>query len=117
MECPQCHSDDVKRSRRTLLERLLLPMLRAQAFRCRDCRKRFWIGVQWSSVILGVLTMTMVAGVVTTMLVVHQARKDAQSVPPVAVKRYKRRRPSVPQGLPPLSSVPRPADVATASTK
>ena len=30
MECPKCHSDDLTRSRRRLVERLILPLVRAQ---------------------------------------------------------------------------------------
>jgi hypothetical protein len=111
MECPHCHSDDVKRSRRTLFERLLLPILHAHAHRCCDCRKRFWTDVQWGPVILGFVTMTAMVGVIMAVMVAHQSRIRALSPAknPVTAG-YRVRRVRVPKRLPPLSQVPRPVD-------
>ncbi len=44
---------------------LILPVMRAQVFRCRDCKNRFWVGVQWRFVILGFLGVSMAAGFAT----------------------------------------------------
>jgi hypothetical protein len=110
--CPRCHSNDVKRSRRTFTERLVLPMLRGRVFRCRDCKKRFWIDVQWSAVILAGLSMTVAAGIVTAAIVVHQMRvqEAAAAAKAVQIRRYRVRPRPMPRGLPPLSSIPRPGD-------
>lgn len=112
MECPHCHSDDVKRSRRKFHERLVLPLLRAHVVRCRDCKKRFWIDVQWSSVILGFLTIAVTAGVITGVVMAHETRtaESLAAARKAQVKRLKVRRMAIPKGLPPLSRVARPAD-------
>ena len=41
--CPNCYSHNYRRSRRTLLERLL-PFVRPR--RCNDCRQRFYFGAR-----------------------------------------------------------------------
>lgn len=113
LECPRCHSNDVKRSRRTFSERLILPMVQGRVFRCRDCKKRFWVDIQWSGVILAFLSMTVMAGVIAAVVVVHQMRvaeAAAASTKAVQVRRYRIRRRPMPKGLPPLSSIPRPAE-------
>jgi hypothetical protein len=112
MECPKCHSDDVTRSRRKLAERLFLPILRAQVYRCRDCKNRFWVGVQWRFVILGFLSAAIAAGFAVTIMFVHESRQRqaAEADAPTQVQSYRAPRPRIPRGLPPLSSVPRPKD-------
>src|ERR1700743_756067 len=88
MQCPRCQSDDIARSRRTLLDRLVLPLIRGKVFRCRDCHKRFWVGVEWSSLILGTLTLVVTAAIVLGLVVVSSARRQhhvverSPSVPP-----------------------------------
>ena len=112
MECPKCHSDDVTRSRRKFVERLVLPIMRAQAYRCRDCKYRFWVGVQWRYVILGVISAAMVAGFALAIMFAHvsRERQAAEAAAPKKVRRYRAPRTMIPKGLPPLSSVPRPKD-------
>lgn len=44
-------------------ERIFLFALRAQVYRCRDCKKRFWVGVEWGKVILVTLSAVFVTGV------------------------------------------------------
>jgi hypothetical protein len=40
--CPRCHGLRIERvKRRGLYERLILPLLRRRAYRCRDCSERF----------------------------------------------------------------------------
>ena len=119
LDCPRCHSSDLKRSRRTFTERLLLPMLRGRVFRCRDCKKRFWVDVQWSVVILGALSLAVLAGVVTAVILMHQMRVQEANAAAKAVqlRRYRVRPRPLPRGLPPLSSIPRPADDPTPSPK
>jgi hypothetical protein len=113
MECPKCHSDDLTKSRRRFADTIFLPLLRAEVFRCRDCHKRFWVCVQWGPVVL-VSTMA----VLTTFLIVvvmfaHQRRADESS--PVGPSTQPRgltpfRPVFQKEGLPPLSSVPKPAN-------
>src|SRR5580704_13311054 len=72
IECPKCQSTDVTRSRRRFWERVVLYFLRAQVYRCRDCKKRYWVGIEWGKVILGTLTAVVVTGVIATIVVVHR---------------------------------------------
>jgi hypothetical protein len=116
MECPHCHSDDVTRSRRRFMDRLFLPFLRGEVYRCRDCHKRYWVGVQWGVVILGFLTATVTAGVILAMVVSHQRRDDEVTAAPPRVRRVRPVRPAFPRGLPPLSSIPAPK-AATGATR
>jgi hypothetical protein len=110
MECPKCHSDDITRSRRKLPERLILPVMRAQVYRCRDCKNRFWVGVQWRFVILGFLSLAVAGGFVLAIVLAHQSREADEAPAPRTVRRYRAPRTVIPKGLPPLSSVPRPVD-------
>src|SRR5579863_461434 len=117
MQCPRCQSDDIKRSRRKFWERIVLHVLKAQVYRCRDCRHRYWVGVQWNHVILGTLAAVIVAGVVTTMVLVrYNQTHRPPSAPPIPVRRRRRVQP-LPPGLPPLSSVPAPGPVDKAAKK
>jgi hypothetical protein len=111
-ECPRCHSDDVKRSRRRLIERALLPLMRAQVYRCCDCKKRFWVGDQLRLVMLGLVGAAVIAAFVATFMFAHETRGEAAATDsePRVEQRYEAPRESLPKGLPPLSSVPRPAD-------
>lgn len=110
MECPQCHSDDITRSRHRLLDRLVLPVLHGEVFRCRDCHKRFWVNVHWGTVVLGFVTAMVTAVIAVAMVAAHQTKVDEVSAPqaPAPVRRPRRIRPAFPGGLPPLSSVPAP---------
>jgi hypothetical protein len=105
LKCPKCQSNDIARSRRRLWERLVSFALKAQVYRCRDCRRRFWAGVEWGGVILGTLTAFVVMGVVVTMVVVHSNQAKPAPAPPPGRARKLRRKP-LPKGLPPLSSIP-----------
>ena len=43
LTCPECGGDDVARSRtRTIIERFAKVALRIRAYRCLDCRRRFF---------------------------------------------------------------------------
>lgn len=107
IECPHCHSSDVKRSRRKFVERFLLPVFGARVVRCRDCKTRWWIGVEWGSVILGFLTMTVTACLLVGVVLAHQATQHvSKPVVTAAKRRYRRPLPK----LPPLSSIHRAAD-------
>jgi ribosomal protein L37AE/L43A len=109
MQCPRCSSDDVKRSRRKFWERFVLALFRAQIFRCRDCKKRFWTGINWGPVILAGLAFVMVSGVAIAMVVAHRSAMEAARVPRARpLPRARRRALPMPSGLPPLSSVPPP---------
>ena len=76
--------------------------------RCRDCRKRFWVGVEWSSVILGFLTMTVTASLLVGVVLAHQASVQKAAAKPVVAAKRRYRQP-MPK-LPPLSSIHRAAD-------
>jgi hypothetical protein len=112
IECPKCHSDDITRSRRKLGERLILPIIRAQVYRCRDCKNRFWVGVQWRFVILGFLSVAMAAGFALAIVFAHESRQAeaAAAAVPNNTRRYRIPPPVMPKGLPPLSAIPRPKD-------
>jgi hypothetical protein len=94
-----------------MVERLILPVMRAQVHRCRDCKHRFWVGVQWRFVILGVLSVAMAGGFALAIMFAHQSREAeaAAADVPNNTRRYRVPQP-VPKGLPPLSAVPRPKD-------
>jgi ribosomal protein L37AE/L43A len=118
LQCPKCKSNDISRSRRKLWERVVLFVLKAQVYRCRDCRRRFWVGVEWGGVILGTLTVVVVAGVALTMVAVHQNQEKAAAAATALPKARKRRRlPPLPKGLPPLSSIPSTVGKTDASDK
>jgi hypothetical protein len=106
MQCPYCQSDDVKRSRRKFWERFVLPLLRAQVYRCRDCKKRHWVGVEWGAVILASLLLVVAGGVVAAVIVVHSNQQADDAPPVVKAPRPRRIRPlqPLPSGLPPASS-------------
>jgi hypothetical protein len=87
-------------------ERFVLFALRGQAYRCRDCRRRFWIGIEWGPVILGALTVVVVAGVVTAMVLVRRSQQAVAATPPPPRVRRQSSFPQLPRGLQPLSSVP-----------
>jgi hypothetical protein len=113
MECPHCHSDDVTRSRRRFLDRIALPVLRAEVFRCRDCKKRFWVNVQWSTVILGCMTAMVTLVVIVAMVATHRNRvEESEREAAAPIRRARPFRQAFPKGLPPLSSVPSPKDDA-----
>jgi len=43
LTCPECGGDDIARSRtRTVIERFAKVVLRIRAYRCLDCRRRFF---------------------------------------------------------------------------
>jgi len=87
----------------------VLPIVRGQAHRCRDCKHRFWAGVEWGRVVLGTLTAMVVAFVIVAMVVVRENQTQTQPNPGVPARRVRRVRPKpLPQGLPPLSKVPSP---------
>jgi hypothetical protein len=71
------------------------------------------VGVQWRLVILGFISVAMVAGfaMAVTFARISREQQTAQAAAAKKVrKRYRAPRAVVPRGLPPLSSVPRPAD-------
>lgn len=112
LECPKCHSDDVKRSRRTFWEHLVLPLMSAQVHRCRDCKHRFWVGTQWKRLVLTSIAIVFAGGVAFTVVLLIQTRAQPPAKPVSQQRpRLRRRRlPPPPPGLPPLSQVPRPKD-------
>jgi|GEM_PF-3241836 len=118
MKCPRCQSDDVTRSRRRLVDRLVQPIVRGRILRCRDCHKRFWVGVEWGAVILGALTAAVTVVVITAMVIVaaRQSHRETPAPVPVQARRYRIPRPIRPANLPPLSSVPTPNAQGTEST-
>ena len=89
----------------------MLPLVSAQAQRCRDCKHRFHVGVVWSRVVFGGLAALFVGGMITTMALVRASRQQAARQPPPPERRARTRRLlPLPPGLPPLSAVPRPKD-------
>jgi hypothetical protein len=108
MECPRCRSSDVTRSRRKFWERIALYFLRGQVFRCRDCKKRFWVDVEWGKVILGTLTAVVVTSAIVAIVAVHRNQEPRADAPPRIPAQKRRRLPPLPRGLPRLSSVPLP---------
>jgi hypothetical protein len=91
----------------------VLPIVRGQAQRCRDCKHRFWVGVEWTRVVLGALAAMVVAGVVVAMVLVRQHQNQPKPDVPTPQVRRRRLRP-LPPGLPPLSSGPRPDSTQSA---
>jgi len=80
--------------------------------------------VQWRLVILGFLSVAMVAGFALAVMFAHESREQQKAAEIAAEKnarkRYRAPRSAMPKGLPPLSSVPRPADdpaLATPATQ
>jgi hypothetical protein len=41
MTCPNCNSSRVRRAKRSLAEKIFLPLLMTRPYRCEDCIKRF----------------------------------------------------------------------------
>jgi len=85
-------------------ERFALFALRGQVFRCCDCKKRFWLGVNWVPLVLGSLAALLVVGVFSAMIVAHNSRVAAATAAPL--RRYpkaKSIRP-LPGGLPGLAN-------------
>jgi hypothetical protein len=42
--CPECHSNEVTRSRRRgLVEQIILPALQVRPYRCMECNHRFFL--------------------------------------------------------------------------
>lgn len=91
----------------------MLPIVRGQAQRCRDCKHRFWVGVEWGRVVLGALAAMVAGGVIVTMVLVRQHQAQPADVPAPQVPTPRRIRP-MPPGLPPLSSVPSPDSTSSA---
>ncbi len=116
LECPKCHSDDVKRSRRKFWERFVLPLVGAQVHRCRDCKHRFWVGTQWKRLVLASIAIVFGAGIGLTVVLLIQTRQQPPDLPVRPVPQVRTRRaPPLPPGLPPLSQVPRPKDEPSAT--
>ena len=87
----------------------MLPILQGEPYRCRDCKHRFWVGVKWGGLVLGTVTVLVVAALIVTIVVVRQERNAPTAKAAVRVRRLRRIRPlPIPRGLPPLSSVPAP---------
>ncbi len=86
-------------------ERFVLFALRGQVYRCRDCKRRFWIGVEWGPVILGALTVVVVTGVVTGMVMVRRRQQAVAATPPPPIGRRRSSFTRLPPGLPPLSGL------------
>ena len=89
MTCPRCQSHDVVKSHRKFVERMLLPVVKAEVFRCRDCRKRFWDGVQWAPIILCGLTMAFGAIIGLAMIAAHETQAQPKA-PPAPLHRPRR---------------------------
>jgi hypothetical protein len=43
--CPSCHSNDISRSRKHKLRDSFMRWMGKVAYRCRDCRKRFYVNI------------------------------------------------------------------------
>ena len=45
LRCPECHSDDVRRSRRMNSNETIRTLIGLYPFRCNNCSERFWANV------------------------------------------------------------------------
>jgi hypothetical protein len=79
MQCPRCLSVEIVKSRRSSWERVVLPVLRAEVYRCRDCRWRFRVGVEMGGLILGTVLAVVTAVVIAAMLLVGHRNEDRTS--------------------------------------
>jgi hypothetical protein len=89
MRCPRCVSEELTRSRRNRWERLVFPVVRADAFRCRNCKKRFRVGLGWGVVILAILAAAVGVSVVAAIVFVdtrNDNRPKAERVTPRAAE-------------------------------
>ena len=43
--CPSCHSNDISRSRKRKLRDSFMRWMGKVAYRCRDCRRRFYVNI------------------------------------------------------------------------
>src|SRR5580658_3679517 len=75
MRCPRCLSKEVSSSRRISWERLVLPILRAHVYRCRDCKHRFRVGVEMGGIILGTV-LAVTAFVIAAIVLVENQQED-----------------------------------------